>query len=223
MRRWLLLATAFALLAAPVGAQSDVPAADAAAPRWEITPYVGGAINSPGGWFLGITPDRHHLFVGVHANLNIVRRERWSFAYAPEVVPLLLVTGNPRIVPVSDENGTGLFPGNPGPVAGFAVSPLGIEYQRRLDDRWRYFAALAGGVVWFSRDVPVPLSRSFNYTFEYGGGVLWRRNARTSLRVGYKFHHLSNNYTAAENPGLDGHVFMVGVSFNASPAQERNR
>ncbi len=53
--------------------------------------------------------------------------------------------------------------------------------------------------------------------------MLWRRSARTSLRLGYKFHHLSNNYTAEKNPGLDGHVFMVGVSFNASPAQERNR
>ena len=205
------------MAAPPVHAQADTTPAAPPAPQWEITPYLGGAVNSPGGWFLGITPGRNHLFVGVHATVNIVRRERWTFAYAPEVVPLLVVTGNPRLVEIRDENGEGLFAGDPGPVAGFAVSPLGLEYQRELSARWRYFGALAGGVVWFSRDVPVPFARSFNYTFEYGGGVLWRRTPRTSLRFGYKFHHLSNNYTATENPGLDGHVFMFGVSFNAPP------
>ena len=208
------LASAVTLTAAPLYAQADAPPAAPPAPRWEITPYIGGAVHSPAGWFLGITPDRNHLFIGVHANVNMVRREKWTFAYAPEVVPLLVVTGNPRIVEITDANGSGIFPGDPGPVAGFAVSPLGLEYQHQLKPRWRYFAALAGGVVWFSRDVPVPFARAFNYTFEYGGGILWRRSPRTSLRFGYKFHHLSNNYTAPENPGLDGHVFMVGLSFN---------
>jgi hypothetical protein len=193
------------------------------APRWEITPYVGGAVHSPAGPFLGITPDRNHLFVGVHGTLNFVRGPRWTFGYAPEVVPLLIVSGNPRVVKITDQWGTMLMPGDPGPVAGFGFSPLGFETQRHMGSRWATFGALAGGVVWFSRDVPVPFARKFNYTLEYGGGLLWRRTPRTSLRFGYKFHHLSNNYTAPENPGVDGHVFFVGVSFNPSPAQERVR
>lgn len=223
MRRSLLLATALAIAAAPLHAQSDVPAADAPGPRWEITPYIGGAVNSPSTHFIGVTPDRNHLFLGIHANVHIVRRERWSVAFAPEVVPLLLVTGTPRVVQITSEEGTGLFPGDPGPVAGFAMTPLGLEYQRRLGERWRWFGALGGGVVWFSRDVPIPFARAFNYTFEGGGGLLWRRSPRTAMRFGYKLHHLSNNYSARENPGLDGHVFFVGVSFNASPAQEQKR
>jgi len=213
MRRFAFVAVLL-LAAAPALAQTEPAVSDASAPRWEITPYIGVAVNSPSRHFIGVTPDRNHLFVGVHATVNIVRRERWTFSYAPEVVPLLLVTGNPRVIVVTNEEGTGLFPGNPGPVAGFAVSPLGLEYQRRLDDRWRLYGAMAGGVVWFSRDVPIPFARSFNYTFEGGGGFLWRRTAHTSLRFGYKLNHLSNNYTAQENPGLDGHVFVLGVSFN---------
>ena len=203
--------------------QPQPPVTHPPTPRWEITPYVGVAVHSPAGWYLGITPDRDHLFLGVHANVNFVRRERWTLAYAPEVVPLLVVSDNPRLVRFTDETGSGLIAGDPGPVAGFAVSPFGVEAQRRLGDRWRTFGALAVGCVWFSREVPVPFSRSFNYTLEYGGGLLWRHGPRTSLRIGYKFHHLSNNYTAYENPGLDAHVFLLGVSLNASPAQERTR
>jgi len=58
--------------------------------------------------------------------------------------------------------------------------------------------------------VPTARSRAFNYTFEVGGGVLWQYRARETLRVGYKFHHLSNLYTAPDNPGIDGAVFLLG-------------
>lgn len=218
-----LLAAALASTGAAQNSQPRTPVTPPPTARWEITPYVGVAVHSPAGPFLGITPDRNHLFLGVHANVNVVRRERWTFAYAPEVVPLLIVSDNPRLVRFTDETGSGLLPGDPGAVVGFAVSPIGAEAQRRLGNRWRAFGAMAVGCVWFSREVPVPFSRSFNYTLEYGGGLLWRRGPRTSLRFGYKFHHLSNNYTAYQNPGLDAHVFLLGVSLNASPAQERIR
>lgn len=218
-----LLLAALASTGAAKNSQPHPPVAGPPAPRWEITPYVGGAVHSPAGRFLGIIPDRNHFFLGVHANVNVVRHDRWTLAYAPEVVPLLIVTGNPRLVEFTDANGSGLFEGDPGPVAGFGVSPFGAEAQVRLGNRWRAFGAAALGCVWFTRDVPVPFSRSFNYTLEYGGGLLWRHGPRTSLRFGYKFHHLSNNYTAYQNPGLDAHVFLLGVSLNASPAQERTR
>ena len=65
-------------------------------------------------------------------------------------------------------------------------------------------------MVWFTREVPAAYSRAFNYTFEVGGGVLWRLRARNSLRIGYKFHHLSNAYTAPNNPGIDGAVLLLG-------------
>lgn len=204
-----------------MSAQSEAVVSGETASRWEITPYFGVAIDSAAGPFLGITPDRNHFFLGVHANFKVVQGKRWTFSYAPEVVPLLVVTAVPRLVEEENEHGILIMPGNPGPVAGFGFSPVGLEAQRRLNQRWRAFGALAVGLVWFSRDVPVPFARRFNYTFEYGGGAMWRRSPRTSLRIAYKFHHLSNNYTAYQNPGLDGHVFLVGISFNEAPAPGR--
>ena len=199
-------------------AQRDGPD-ESLAPQWELTPYLGVAVDSPGGpW--GITPDRNHLFAGIHATMDLVRTPRWTFAYAPELVPLLIVTGNPRVV---EETLPEPRLGNPGPVAGVGVSPFGLETQLHVRRRWRLFAAAAAGAVWFTRDVPVPFSRSFNYTLEYGAGVVWRRSQRTSWRFGYKYHHLSNAYSGLENPGLDGHVFLLGVSFKPSPAQEYGR
>jgi hypothetical protein len=95
-------------------------------------------------------------------------------------------------------------------VAGFAISPLGVEGQVRMTSRWYAYGAGAAGGVWFTRDVPTAYSRSFNYTFEMGGGVRWQYRPRRALRIGYKFHHLSNAYTAPSNRGIDGAVFLFG-------------
>jgi hypothetical protein len=180
-------------------------------PRWEVGPYVGVARHSLVGTHLGVTPDRNHLFIGVHITVNMVHSRRWTFGYAPEVVPLLLISNNPKYRQVPDAvDGHITVEDGRGPVAGFAISPIGLEAQTRLASRWRAYTAGAAGGVWFTRDVPTAYSRAFNYTFEVGGGLLWQYRSRESLRVAYKFHHLSNLYSAPNNPGIDGLVFLLG-------------
>jgi hypothetical protein len=66
------------------------------------------------------------------------------------------------------------------------------------------------GAAWFTRDVPVPGALSTVFTMEWGGGIIRQLGEKSSLRVGYKFHHLSNAYRSPVNPGLDGNVFLLG-------------
>jgi hypothetical protein len=195
----------------PVAAQAPKGGEDAPCPRWRVGAYVGVARHSLVGTHLGVTPDRNHLFIGVHPTASLVRAHRWTIAYAPELVPLLLVSNNPKYRQVPTGGGSSItFEEGRGPVSGFAISPIGLEGQIRIFSRWRAYTAGAAGVVWFSRAVPVAYGRAFNYTFEVGGGMLWRVRSRDSLRIGYKFHHLSNLYTATQNPGIDGAVFLFG-------------
>jgi opacity protein-like surface antigen len=184
-------------------------------PAWELGPYFGMARHSPV-THLGTTPDRNHIFLGVHVTGTLFRWRRWSFAYASEVVPLLIVSNDPRYDPETTlPNGQQIqYPHETGrgPVAGFALSPIGFESQLGLTARWRVYGGSALGAVWFTRDVPVPDSRSFNYTYEFSGGVQWEPHSGRFLRVGYKFHHLSNADTGVTNPGLNGNVLMIGMA-----------
>jgi hypothetical protein len=199
------------LAQAPLIAQTAGRDDGALLPRWEFGPYAGMSRHSPAGRILGVTPDRDHLFVGFGLTANLIRRKRWAFGFAPEVVPLLLVSKNPRYRAVPTVNGGRfIIEDGRGPVAGFAMSPIGLQAQVRVASRLRTYVSSAAGVVWFTRPVPVAESRAFNYTFEFGAGVLWQYRPRDSLRVGYKFHHLSNAYSAPKNPGLDAAVFLVG-------------
>ena len=200
-------ASTIATLSAQTTAGHDVPWR----PRWEVGPYVGVARHSLVGTHLGVTPDRNHFFIGLHATAHFFRSGRWTLSYAPEVVPLLLISNNPQYRQFQEADGGQIsVEDGKGPVAGFAISPIGIEARIRLTPRWRAYAAGAAGAVSFTRAVPTAYSRAFNYTFEVGGGLLWQYRSRESVRVGYKFHHPSNFYTAPDNPGIDGAVFLVG-------------
>lgn len=200
-------------LAAESAAAQAIRANEDSPPRWEVGAYVGVARNSPAGTHLGAIPDRDHLFIGVHPTAALVRRRAWTLRYAPEVVPLLLISNNPKYRTLGTFNGRKfVIEEGTGPVAGFAVSPIGLETDVTFATSWRAYAASAVGGVWFTRDVPVRYSRAFNFTFEVGGGLQWRSGRRNWLRVGYKFHHLSNLFTAPQNPGIDGKVFLVGFA-----------
>ena len=98
-----------------------------------------------------------------------------------------------------------------GPVYGAGVTPFGLKVASPSFKHARLFLAGGVGCLWFTRDMPVPDSRRFNFSFEYGGGFQFRQNRRQVVLVGYKFHHLSNAYTAPRNPGLDGNVFYIGL------------
>ena len=199
-------------LALSAGAQA---AEDASLlPVWHVGPYLGTAHNSPGGGKWGAIADRDHYFLGVRCSAPVLRWGILSLAYAPEIVPLLVVTDNPMYHTVTEIRGgvpyrTQVEDGS-APVLGTGFAPLGTEAILRVRPRVQVFAAIAVGVMWFTREVPVANSKSYNYTSELGGGVLWEFSSGRRLRLGYMFHHLSNGWSAQENPGLDGDVFYVG-------------
>jgi hypothetical protein len=181
---------------------SETPAH--ATPTWEIGVRLG--IGGPAS-IKDASPavDCRKIFVAAHATATFLRWGRWSLAYAGDVAPLFVVTGVPR-----RWNGEQLA--DPAPAAGVALTPIGFESRLRLGERWRAYVGGGAGAAWFLRDVPVPNSRAVNYTAEYNAGVQWRFRPRTSLSVGYMFHHLSNAATGYENPGLNGRLLTVGIS-----------
>lgn len=203
---------AFAILIPATLVAQDQRAAQAAFPQWELGPYVGFSWGYPAGPGLGLIRDRRHAVVGVQLTANFLRSGSWALGYSPEVVPLLVVSNNPTFETIVAPNGWRFtIEGRKrGPVAGVGISPLGLQGQVRIAARWRLYVGAAAGVVWFTRQVPVADSRAFNYTFEVAGGLRWQVRQRDALRIGYKFHHLSNAYSAPANPGLDAAVFQIG-------------
>lgn len=178
---------------------------------WAIAPFVGVARHSPAGYNWGITPDRSHLMIGVHFATPVLRAGPVMFMYAPNVVPLVVVTNNPRYetvvsagIPRRVETGRGV-------VYGAGLVPFGLQAEAKPGrDVDVYGMAGLGGVL-FSDYMPQDGARRLNFSIEFGGGLIIGTRNHRAMQVGYKFYHLSNMYTARENPGVDAHVLYFGL------------
>jgi hypothetical protein len=176
--------------------------------------WLGASFHSPVGTHLGGTPGRELFLLGARAAYVLEAYGPAALTFTADLLPAIVVTHNPtyEVRDQATSGGTITYKAvtGRGPVYGGGMSP-GLELSTAVGSRMRAFAGGAAGAVWFTRDVPVPDARRFNFTFELGGGLQFFRGSRRAFMLGYKFHHLSNAGSAPENPGLDGEVFYAGV------------
>lgn len=200
----------------PAGADVSPSDSGGTAP-WEVGAFVGVARNSPAGHFLGTTAGFNHVFVGLQALTPVLRLGSVQFSYAVQLLPLVRTTGQTEQVEYSDP---GFGPPRQRivyvPVRAYAIgiSPFGLQIAAPLGSAVSLYGATAAGGLIFDRPFPIPQARRVNFTLEFGAGVLIRVGRERWVRAGYKYHHLSNAYTAPENPGLDANVFYVGYDWS---------
>ncbi len=85
---------------------------------------------------------------------------------------------------------------------------IGVLPRRRVQPSF----AINLGLVFSARDIPVDDAERFNFMFEFGPGVQVYSSARSSLRLEYLYHHVSNAHLGNQNPGVDQGVFRVTFS-----------
>lgn len=214
--RWYRSACSIVALAWSVPAAAQHSKADPGATvDWLIAPYVGFGNNSPVGSHWGITPDRDHVVLGVHLSAPVARIGVVSFRYAPAITPLIIVTNNPEWVREGQVGGgvgyVSLRETGRSPVYGTGFAPVGVELAVAGPRGLVAYGNGGVGGVWFSRNMPRPEARRFNYTFDFGGGLRLHRGRRLGLQLGYKFLHISNAYTAQANPGVDANILYGGA------------
>jgi Lipid A 3-O-deacylase (PagL) len=96
---------------------------------------------------------------------------------------------------------------------GEAMSPIGFQWNFMPQRRLQPFFIGHGGYMYSTQPIPVTSAGSFNFTFDIGAGFELYRSRAQSIRVEYRYHHISNHGTAYENPGIDNGLFQVTYCF----------
>lgn len=94
---------------------------------------------------------------------------------------------------------------------GFA--PGGIRLNLMPQHRLQPTFSSSAGYVFSSQPVPVSNAGSFNFCFDFGGGLEWYQSQRRSIRLEYQVQHLSNANTADSNPGIDSGFVRLAYAF----------
>ncbi|HXY54554.1 MAG TPA: acyloxyacyl hydrolase [Nitrospirota bacterium] len=140
--------------------------------------------------------------------------DTWALKYTAEIVPVAIVRQPPQGFAMNGDPVD--LPGGRQRIYGAGISPLGLQMNFRRGSVLQPYVNGTAGVLYFSKNVPVADSSNFNFTFSFGAGVeIWYREDQ-SIILGYKYHHISNGYTASQNPGVDSNLFYAGFLWSWS-------
>jgi hypothetical protein len=137
--------------------------------------------------------------------------DNWALKYTAEIVPVAIVR-QPRRGFI-DGNLVDL-PGSKQKVYGFGITPVGLQMNFRRGHVLQPYVNGTAGMLYFREQVPAANTSKFNFTLGLGAGVQIWYSENQSICLGYKYHHISNGFTAPKNPGMDSHLFYIGYAWS---------
>ncbi len=140
--------------------------------------------------------------------------------YYMDFIPLIIVNYRERRLIQSTPTTTAIV-GDRKTVFGVGFTPIGLQFNWRNSKKFQPFIAGGFGLALFNKKFPdnrSPLQPDkfgsrFQLMPEFGAGVEIRRSKTRSYFLGYKYHHLSNGYTAPLNVGYNTNMIYGGMYF----------
>lgn len=146
-----------------------------------------------------------------------------TFTYTNPSLIFTSTLSTPTIASCQGSSGSGSIPNGPTFTyvatctrrwtVGEAFSPVGFQWNFLTRRRLEPFFVGHGGYMYSSEAIPVAYSGNFNFTFDLGAGVEFFRTRAQSVRAEYRYHHISNDWTASSNPGIDSGLLQVTYTF----------
>ena len=151
---------------------------------------------------IGVTAGQQYYEASLNFGYVLHQTDSYALKYKFSLIPFALVHGDEATLQLRPDR----------TVYGGVAEPIGIQLNFRNHRRLQPFIGATEGFLYFTEQVPVTDSSQYNFTFAFGGGVEIFSN-RHSFVLGYRYHHISNGYTATYNPGIDSQMISVGFSF----------
>ena len=190
---------------------ASVPAPDSLAPANHAAVWAGGSFRSS--TLIAKTEGTRLGLIGITYARIFDASARLAAAYTAELIPLALLSF-PEVPRLTNEGRPppASFQRTGTPAYGAGITPLGFRITARPHCIWQPYLGTHAGLLYFPRPIPDTRGQRVNYLFDVSAGVRIVLRSGTSLLVGYRFHHLSNGFQGAINPGFDVHLFYIGLS-----------
>jgi hypothetical protein len=211
------------------GAQASDSTAGGAAPltdrlgRWGVEAWAAYSSRSTDMGVLGNMPGQRLALVAARLTRRLAASRGATLDYTLDVLPVarlspplknnvarrpVCAVDVPCEVSAAERVVLGAASGT---ATGAGIAPLGLAVVFRPASALQLRVGATGGVLWFDRAVPTTSARRLNATgaVEAGAQLVGRRGH--GVLLAYRFHHLSNAGTAADNPGLGSHMLSLGA------------
>jgi hypothetical protein len=192
-------------------AQNAATQEPVASPRNElgffaVLPLANGSLK-------GVTSDRQFFLFGVSYSRLLGHSHVCDVRWVSEIMPLELLA-EPFVKGTNIQTLNSVSPFTETKVTyGVGTNPVGADVVFLPDKRWQPFTGVHGGFSYFTHNVLGSQAAQFNFMLDGRAGLRFPLHAGKSLAIAYMFQHMSNAYTAVENPGVDSHMINVAYTF----------
>lgn len=135
-----------------------------------------------------------------------------TYEYLFEAIPLAYAIKNE----VSDANRDGKPRGKIATLRentyGAAIHPAGFRFVFLPKRRLKPFVQASAGFIFSRKPIPVPQSPGYNFSGDFGGGMMYSITRRQTINFGYRYFHISNMNIGEVNPGYNANVFYISYS-----------
>ena len=140
--------------------------------------------------------------------------------YYIDINPLIIVNYRQRRLVQTSPTTTAIV-GDRKTVFGIGIVPVGLQFNWRNSKKYQPYIAGGMGVAIFNKKFPDnrsalepdEIGNRFQIMPEFGAGLEIRKSESRSYFIGYKYHHMSNGYTAPLNVGYNTNMIYGGMYF----------
>jgi hypothetical protein len=160
----------------------------------------------------GVTRDRKLTDFEVAYRRTFMRRSAVVLDFKTAIVPLAILR-EPFLIGTDTQALKNVPPATETRRSfGLGAKPAGLVVSFLPRHRWQPFVEFDGGLLYFNRNVMSARAAQFNFTGEGRVGLRFSIHNGDDLSAGYGYLHMSNGYTAHENPGMDAHALFFSYS-----------
>ena len=95
---------------------------------------------------------------------------------------------------------------------GAAIHPAGFRFVFMPKQRLKPFVQTSAGFIFTRKPIPVPESPIYNFSGDFGGGLMYSLDKHHTVNFGYRYFHISNMNIGEINPGYNANVFYIAYS-----------
>ena len=158
------------------------------------------------------------VLFGIRHAWSIKNNANRRFRYYMDLNPLIIVNYRERRLVQTSPTTTATV-GERKTIYGVGFVPFGLQYNWRNSKKFQPFIAGGMGVALFNKKfpdnrsalAPDKIGNRFQIMPEFGAGVEIRNSETKSYFIGYKYHHMSNGYTAPLNVGYNTNMLYFGM------------
>jgi hypothetical protein len=157
-----------------------------------------------------------HLF-SFRFSRVIGTKKNVSYQYMFGVTPLAVFTKNEVVNPdyISPTATPNVAPTKRETTYGTGFQPVNFKFIFLAKNRLKPYAQVGAGILVTNKAAPVPRSTLFQFTGDFGGGLMYMLSPKKAVSLGYKYFHISNGNINGKinNPGFNANVFYLNYSY----------